>query len=344
MSDAAQPKLTRELVLKHLEAQTYDRYYQDIEALGIHGYVHTSKTWDNIADLVDWKDKSVVEMGCFHGYFCFQVEQRGASPVTGLDHSEAVLRTTRMIAELQGSRARFLLWKGGEATPVCDVALCLNMLHHCNDPHLTLQNMRCRWAVFEIKPEYAALVEKYFKVTTRRASHRDDRLILLAGKRARPLSRAVPLPATHTGGGSDFIIALMINLLNGYVREVWRGLGMAGPGGQPLRIAVFGAGAHTEWLERITRDVQPAPRVTALLDDRGAAAPVRFGLSAIRPEQLDPATVAGVLLSSDTVAEAMLTRCRALYPPDLRIIRLYQGFPPGPYPKDYFDSRLQRLS
>ncbi len=337
-------KLTVDDVLRHLEAQTYDRYYQDIEVLGIRGYVNSDRTWAAIAPLVDWRGKSVADLGCFHGYFSFKVEQAGAASVTGLDHSRALLTTAQMIAALQDSRVTFQLWRGGEPTPDCDVALCLNMLHHCRDPLRTLANMRCRQAVFEIKPEYEPAVQTHFEIRVRRASHRDDRLVLFADKRPQPLERKPNLPTGHENGDSDYMIALLIALLEAYVRESWTRLGGAGEQGRPLRLAVFGAGRHTEWLERMVHALPVQPVVAALLDDHAGAAPVRFGRFAIRPEELDPSTVDAIFLSTDTIGDVLEARCRALFGNGVRILRLYSGFPPGPYPKDYFDSRLQRLN
>ncbi len=334
---------SKEDVLRHLEVQSYDRYYQDIEALGVQGHIPTHRSWESIASLVDWKDQSVVDMGCFHGYFCFKVEQAGARSILGLDHSEAVLKTAGMIAALQDSRTTFRIWNGGEPVPECDVALCLNMLHHCKNVFQTLENMNCRRAVFEIKPEYEPVVTKYFEPSVRRASHRDDRLVLLATKRPEPLPGFVATPPGHSGQNSDYMIALLLALLENYVREAWARWGTEGTQGRPLRIAIFGAGKHTQWLEQLVKGRSPQPQVMALLDDRGESAPARFGLQAIRPESFDPSTVDAIFLSSDTLIDTLQARCIALYGQNIRLLNFYSGFPPGPYPKDYFDSRLQRL-
>ncbi len=68
----------------------------------------------------------------------------------------------------------FLQWVGGEETPKCDIALCLNMLHHCENQDLTLSKMNCDYAVFEINPDQKELVEKYFETVIQASSHREN--------------------------------------------------------------------------------------------------------------------------------------------------------------------------
>jgi len=124
--------------------------------------------------------------------------------------------------------------------------------------------------------------------------------------------------------------------LTAYVREVWRRLGSAGPSGAPLPIAIFGAGAHSRWLECITGGVTPAPRVVAVLDDHPGAESF-WGVRPARPETWDTAPAAAILISSDTCPARLRERCQAVFGDRLSIIALYSGFPPGPYPKKAAD-------
>jgi hypothetical protein len=168
----------------HLDGlgKDHDKKYQDIEILGMVGYTESYKTWERIRDLVDWRGKRVADLGCFHGYFCFKVEDAGGT-ATGLDRSPTVLEVARRINELRGGRVVFWEWVGGDDLPECDVVLCLNVLHHFKDPETAVSKMRSREAVFEIKGECRALVEKYFTVRKEVGSHRKDRCILLCARR-----------------------------------------------------------------------------------------------------------------------------------------------------------------
>ena len=156
--------------------------YQDIEIRNMTGYSESRKTWDRIRDLVEWGGKRVLDLGCFHGYFCFKVEDAGGL-AQGFDRSAGALGVARMINELRGGRVVFREWAGGDDLPDCDVVLCLNVLHHFPDQEKALSRMVCRKAVFEIKEECRPAVEKYFTVERDMGSHRPDRCILLCARR-----------------------------------------------------------------------------------------------------------------------------------------------------------------
>ena len=157
--------LTRDQLLDLLHKQTYDKYYQDIEVVGFKGYSDSSASWERIDKLgINWQDKIVCDLGCFHGYFAFKVEQSGASKVYGLERSPDIVNFARELALTSKSSVDFLVWQGGEPTPKCDIALVLNMLHHCNDQDSTLENINCEYAIFEINPPQIDTVSKYFEI------------------------------------------------------------------------------------------------------------------------------------------------------------------------------------
>ncbi|HEY5996150.1 MAG TPA: class I SAM-dependent methyltransferase [Candidatus Deferrimicrobiaceae bacterium] len=169
---------------EHLDrlGKDHDRNYQDIELLGLVGYSESWKTWDRIRELVDWKGKTVSDLGCFHGYFSFKAEDRGAK-VTGFDRSPAVLEVARLINEARGGKVAFRQWLGGEAVPPCDIVLCLNVLHHFGDTDRALSGMDCREAIFEVKNEHRDAVARRFDVVREVPSHRENRIILLVKRR-----------------------------------------------------------------------------------------------------------------------------------------------------------------
>jgi len=172
----------------HFAAQTYDKTYQNIDVLDIVGYDDSRPTLEKIQALpVSFQGQSVCDLGCFHGYFSIHVKKMGASSVIGLDRYEASLDTARLIASCEGVDVSFERWLGGEATPICDIALCLNMLHHCDNETLTLQNMRCSRAIFEVNQDQLATIDATFRIDNilegRTYPDRESRLILLTTKR-----------------------------------------------------------------------------------------------------------------------------------------------------------------
>lgn len=164
----------------------HDKKYQDIECIDFIGYSKSFETWNRIKDLVNWENKSVIDLGCYHGYFSFKAEQARANKVIGLEMWESVLKITKMIKHINLSKADFQIWKCGEETPIADIALVLNILHHAEDIEKTLQNINTKIAIFEIEKSQMESVKKYFTVVKEVASHRvggnQDRIILLTEK------------------------------------------------------------------------------------------------------------------------------------------------------------------
>jgi len=175
--------MTQDVFKIHLNSCEYDKMYQDIEYIEMIGYSQSFKTWQAIKGLIEWKDKKVADLGCFHGYFSFKIAELGGI-VTGMDRSSIVLETTEMLNEVYGSQIKTKVWVGGD--PIgdgFDVALCLNMLHHCGDEENTLKNMTSKFAIFEVKYDQSFLISQYFDIIKKVQSHRVGRIILLGVRR-----------------------------------------------------------------------------------------------------------------------------------------------------------------
>ena len=82
------------------------------------------------------KGKSVLDIGCFLGYFCHEAVRRGASRVVGIDVDENRLRQARQIADCLGMDIEFRLFDIEQEglTEQFDVILMLNVLHHFRNP------------------------------------------------------------------------------------------------------------------------------------------------------------------------------------------------------------------
>lgn len=172
-----------------LENVDYDKGYQDIEVINMIGYDPSYPTWDRIMNelKVDFNNKTVSDLGCFHGYFSIKAKEAGASSVIGLDRYDIILDTSRMIVDLSNVQdVSFQIWVGGQPTPYCDIALVLNVLHHCGNEEETLENIQCEYAVFEINAEQVLTVQKYFNIIKmvegRRYANRPSRLLVHAKK------------------------------------------------------------------------------------------------------------------------------------------------------------------
>lgn len=99
------------------------------------------------------------------------------------------------------------------------------------------------------------------------------------------------------------------------------------------RIAIFGAGKHTAWLECIIDKTDDFPEIVAILDDSPIGKMPAFGLLPIDADRFDAKRVDAIILSSDCRQPEMIARCRELYGNSIKLVDLYEGLPPGPYNK-----------
>lgn len=80
--------------------------------------------------------KTVLDIGSYLGYFCFEALERGAAAATGLEVDPAKLRQARTLAEIKGLAADFQM-DDIETMALAgryDIVLCLNVLHHLFNP------------------------------------------------------------------------------------------------------------------------------------------------------------------------------------------------------------------
>ena len=164
---------------------SYDKNYQDIECIGFKGYSQSHLTWANMKDAVDWKDKVICDLGCFHAYFSIKAINAGADYAICLDRSTTVLETADNILAVSGiadSRARIEQWDGGDPIPKCDIILCLNCLHHFDDIDKALSEMHTT-TIFEINNSDLESVLKYFNILSTLPSHRENRNIYVCERK-----------------------------------------------------------------------------------------------------------------------------------------------------------------
>lgn len=117
-----------------------------------------------------------------------------------------------------------------------------------------------------------------------------------------------------------------------HVKQVWGLIGLP-RGNYRAKVAVFGAGAHSVWLQSVVANVK-GPDVIAVLDDAPETKPSLWGHKPIKPETWIPSPTDIIVVSSDTAGYQIKQRCLDLYGPDICVLNLYDGFPPGPYPKN----------
>lgn len=104
--------------------------------------VDRSRSFDLIFP-ADLTGKTVLDLGCNHGFFCFEALRRGASRVVGYDMRPNTIRGARLLAKCLDLDVEFSVrdLNGPLIEEHFDYTLCLNVLHHLHDPLRTIDNM-----------------------------------------------------------------------------------------------------------------------------------------------------------------------------------------------------------
>lgn len=131
-----------------LNGTVYDIRYQSIELPDriISGYqnkAYEDHTWNTIKNIVNWKDKSVADIGCLNGLYSFRIKELGAGKVVGYDLFQQACDVAIKISKLKNLDVNFRTIDISKyyLSENYDVILLLNILHHCPDPIFTLNEV-----------------------------------------------------------------------------------------------------------------------------------------------------------------------------------------------------------
>ena len=167
--------MNKEQLKRFIYSQAYDTNCQDIEILNRIGHSMSYLTWDLIKDIYDWKNKNIVDLGCFHGYYCFKIEQLGGN-VAGFDRSPIILSVASSIRDILHSNVRFNQWELEQpVSKAYDIALLISVLRYANNKHLTIQNIGCKYLLCDVADDEVPIIEKYYTVLKRKESWGKDK-------------------------------------------------------------------------------------------------------------------------------------------------------------------------
>jgi 2-polyprenyl-3-methyl-5-hydroxy-6-metoxy-1,4-benzoquinol methylase len=92
----------------------------------------------------DMTGRTLLDLGCRYGYFCFEALERGAARTLGIDFDPEYVRKARLLADCKGTAgASFRVGRVEDLSrnEKFDYVLCLNVLHHLTDPLATLDTL-----------------------------------------------------------------------------------------------------------------------------------------------------------------------------------------------------------
>ncbi len=163
------------------EIQNHD-WYQSIplgDGITTDGETGTSEA-DKLAMMSlpdDLTGSSILDIGCNEGFYSFELESRGASPILAVDQHPAAKEKFALIHRLKGSRVEFRACDffdlGAGDIGTFDIVLFLAVLHHVRYPLLAIDRifeLTERFALIEyveaiakVNPEQAVLVRRNSK-------------------------------------------------------------------------------------------------------------------------------------------------------------------------------------
>lgn len=121
-------------------------------------------------DEVSFQDKSVLDIGCWDGYFSFEAERKGASEVFSLDNTKfrwGGMDGYNFLHQHFKSKAIFV---EGDVRNLetslkdkkFDIVLCYGVLYHISDPLIALRNL------FKITNEYLIIEGLFYESEERK--------------------------------------------------------------------------------------------------------------------------------------------------------------------------------
>ena len=124
-------RYSREDIVRYLETARLS--YQRIELP--YGLATPGPDRRRTADVVfpaELGGQSVLDVGCFLGYFCHEAKRRGAGEVVGLDSNPERLGHARRLADMAGHDIAFRACdvETDELPGRFDIVVALNLLHH----------------------------------------------------------------------------------------------------------------------------------------------------------------------------------------------------------------------
>ncbi len=91
----------------------------------------------------DLAGKTVLDVGCSLGFFCLEALKRGAQRAVGWELTPERVRQAEAVADMLGAPAEYRVQSIEDAAPDerFDIVLCLNVLHHLQDPVAALDRL-----------------------------------------------------------------------------------------------------------------------------------------------------------------------------------------------------------
>jgi len=177
---ALESKYTREQITELLSTHRF-LYHRVNLPYGLHTRGRNRNSTRDLIFPQSLSGKSVLDVGCGLGYFCFEAENRGAKRVVGVELNEERLQQAMLLKDIQGSEV-LLCKRDILITPIVDhfdYVLLLNVIHHLREPIRVMKEL-ASVAQECLVLEFPTLADPKFRRTLHRSpSVKNDRLPLI---------------------------------------------------------------------------------------------------------------------------------------------------------------------
>jgi len=132
---ALESKYTKEQITELLSNKRFP-YHRVNMPYGLHTRGRNRSSTRDLIFPQTLSGKSVLDVGCGLGYFCFEAENRGARRVVGVELNEERLQQATLLKDINGSEV-VLFKQDILITPIVDhfdYVLLLNIIHHLKEP------------------------------------------------------------------------------------------------------------------------------------------------------------------------------------------------------------------
>ncbi len=124
--------------IRFLSSQSHDRYYQTINlpyGKSLKGYERTELTWELVKNTINFRGRSVLDVGSYHAFTSFGAEDCGAIAVTGVDKTVQAVNVAERLKKMWNYETVFICedlekWLENVSGQEFDIVLCFNMIQY----------------------------------------------------------------------------------------------------------------------------------------------------------------------------------------------------------------------